>query len=121
VGHLPGRLRCSLELAREILVRFSGGDGEVPHPPLRVGRGVCRLRQGPVHGTAPAYGSPTATRAAAGVLTRTLAADLRHRGITVAAVALEAGRPCDPDRIADVVALLAGRRGRTLTGHVLRL
>jgi len=69
----------------------------------------------------PAYGLYEATRAATDVLTRTLAAELRHRAITVAAVALEVGRPCDPDRVAEVVALLVSDRGRTLTGQVLRL
>jgi 3-oxoacyl-[acyl-carrier protein] reductase len=64
----------------------------------------------------PAYGLPAATRAATEVLTRTLAAELRDREITVAAVALG---PSTPDRVADVVALLAGEQGRPLTGQVV--
>ena len=67
----------------------------------------------------PGFGLYAATRAATGDLTRTLAAELRGRRITVTAVAIEAGRPCAPERVAEVVTFLAGERGRGLTGHVL--
>jgi 3-oxoacyl-[acyl-carrier protein] reductase len=67
----------------------------------------------------PAYGIDAATRAAADILTATLAVELRHRGITVAAVALEVGRSCSPDLIAEVVAVLADDQDPTLTGHVV--
>lgn len=69
----------------------------------------------------PTLGLYAATRAATDVLTRTLAAELRHRWIAVAAVALEADRPCVPEVVADAVAFLVGDHGRTLTGHILRV
>ncbi|WP_433379910.1 SDR family NAD(P)-dependent oxidoreductase [Actinoplanes sp. CA-142083] len=43
-------------------------------------------------------------------LPRTLAAELRLRRITVVGVAIEAGGPCDPERAADLVALLVSAR-----------
>jgi 3-oxoacyl-[acyl-carrier protein] reductase len=56
----------------------------------------------------------------ADVLTRALALELRERDITVNAVMLEAHRPCDPSRVAGVIAYLLSDHGRRLTGQVLR-
>ena len=69
----------------------------------------------------PAHGLSAATEAITDVLTRTLAVELRERNITVNAVSLDVGRPCVPERIADVVAYLLSDRGRRLTGRVLRV
>jgi NAD(P)-dependent dehydrogenase (short-subunit alcohol dehydrogenase family) len=55
------------------------------------------------------------------MLTRALALELRERGITVNAVSLETGRPCAPDRVADVIAYLLSDQGHRLTGRVLRV
>jgi 3-oxoacyl-[acyl-carrier protein] reductase len=68
-----------------------------------------------------AYGLYVATRAAAEVLTRTLAVELRHRSIAVVGVALDVDRPCEPDVVADVVARLVADGGHRLTGQVLRV
>ena len=68
-----------------------------------------------------AYGLYAATKAVTDVLTRALAVELRERDITVNAVAVEAGRPCAPDRVADVIAYLLSEHGHGLTGHVLRV
>jgi NAD(P)-dependent dehydrogenase (short-subunit alcohol dehydrogenase family) len=54
------------------------------------------------------------------VLIRALALELRERDITVNAVSFEVHRPCEPSRVADVVAYLLSDRGRRLTGQVLR-
>jgi 3-oxoacyl-[acyl-carrier protein] reductase len=69
----------------------------------------------------PAYGLSVAAEAITDVLTRTLAVELRERNVTVNAVSLDVGRPCVPERIADVVAYLLSDRGRRLTGRVLRV
>jgi 3-oxoacyl-[acyl-carrier protein] reductase len=69
----------------------------------------------------PAHGLSVATEAITDVLTRTLAVELRERNITVNAVSLDVGRPCVPERIADVVAYLLSDRGRRVTGRVLRV
>jgi short-subunit dehydrogenase len=69
----------------------------------------------------PPFGLYAATRATTDALTRTLSAELSPRGITVAAVALEAGRPCDPAPVADLITLLIGDPGRALAGQVLRI
>ena len=68
-----------------------------------------------------AHGLYAVTKAPADVLTRALALELRERDITVNAVAVEAGRPCAPDRVADVIAYLLSEHGPGLTGHVLRV
>jgi 3-oxoacyl-[acyl-carrier protein] reductase len=85
---------------------------------LRAGGALVNLASA---ASPPLFGLYAATRAPVDVLTRTPPAELRHRRITVAAVALEAGRPSDPERVADLVALLAGDRGRALAGQVLRI
>jgi hypothetical protein len=54
------------------------------------------------------------------VLTRALALELRDRDITVNAVSFEVHRPCEPSRVAGLVAYLISGPGRRLTGQVLR-
>jgi 3-oxoacyl-[acyl-carrier protein] reductase len=67
------------------------------------------------------YGVYAATKAITDVLTRALALELRERNITVNAVALEAGRPCAPNEVADVISYVLSDHGRRLTGQVLRV
>ena len=66
------------------------------------------------------HGVYAATKASADMLTRALALELHERDITVNAVSLEAGRPCAPDRVADVIAYLLSDQGHRITGQVLR-
>jgi 3-oxoacyl-[acyl-carrier protein] reductase len=56
---------------------------------------------------------------AAGAPPRPLAVELRARDITVNAVQPEVGRPCAPDRVADVVEFLLSDDGHRLTGRVV--
>jgi 3-oxoacyl-[acyl-carrier protein] reductase len=67
------------------------------------------------------YGLYAATKAAADVLTRALALELRERDITVNAVSLEVHRPCAPNQAADVIAYLLSEHGHGLTGQILRV
>jgi NAD(P)-dependent dehydrogenase (short-subunit alcohol dehydrogenase family) len=62
-----------------------------------------------------------AANAATGMLTRALALELCERDITVNAVALGVHRPCEPNRVADVIAYLLSDHGHHLTGQVLRV
>jgi 3-oxoacyl-[acyl-carrier protein] reductase len=55
----------------------------------------------------------------AGAPPRPLAVELRARDITVNAVQPEVGRPCAPDRVADVVEFLLSDDGHRLTGRVV--
>jgi hypothetical protein len=55
------------------------------------------------------------------VLTRALAVELHERDITVNAVSLEAGMPCAPKWVADVIAYLLSDHGHRRTGQVLRV
>jgi NAD(P)-dependent dehydrogenase (short-subunit alcohol dehydrogenase family) len=55
------------------------------------------------------------------VLTRALALELHDRNITVNAVSLEAGRPCPPGQVADIIAYLLSEHRHGLTGQVLRV
>jgi 3-oxoacyl-[acyl-carrier protein] reductase len=88
---------------------------------LRNGGAIVNLTSSASGSSRPAYGLYAATKAATDVLTRTLALELRERDITVNAVSLEAGMPCAPNRVADVVAYLLTDHGHRLTGHVLRI
>jgi NAD(P)-dependent dehydrogenase (short-subunit alcohol dehydrogenase family) len=55
------------------------------------------------------------------VLTRALALELGERNITVNAVSVEAGTPCAPGQVADIIAYLLSEHGHRLTGQVLRV
>ena len=88
---------------------------------LRSGGAIINL-SGPAEGSSlRAYGLYAATKAATDVLTRALALELRERGISVNAVALEVHRPCVPNRVADLITYLLTDHGHRLTGQVLRV
>lgn len=86
---------------------------------LRRGGAIVNLCSTASGSSLAAYGVYAATRAATLVLTRALALQLRDRHITVNAVSVEAGRPCAPGSVADVVAYLVSDHGHCLTGQVL--
>jgi 3-oxoacyl-[acyl-carrier protein] reductase len=88
---------------------------------VRDGGAIVNLTSSASGSSRPAYGLYAAAKAATDVLTRTLAVELRGRDITVNAVSLEAGVPCAPNRVADVVGYLLTDHGHRLTGHVLRI
>jgi 3-oxoacyl-[acyl-carrier protein] reductase len=88
---------------------------------LRNGGAIVNLTSSADSSSLRAHGLYAVTTAPADVLTRALALELRERDITVNAVAVEAGRPCAPDRVADVIAYLLSEHGHGLTGHVLRV
>ncbi len=120
-GRITGTAVAALELAEfDALVRintratFLVNREAARH--LRDGGAIVNLSSTPDE----TFGAYAATRAATEVLTRTLATELRARNVTVNAVALELDRPCAPDRLADLVAYLAGPAGRGLTGQVLK-
>ena len=88
---------------------------------LRSGGAIINL-SGPAEGSSlRAYGLYAATKAATDVLTRAFALELRERKIPVNAVALGVHRPCEPNRVADVIAYLLSDHGHHLTGQVLRI
>ncbi len=88
---------------------------------LRNGGAIVNLSSSAEVSSLTAHGVYAATKAATDVLTRALALELRERDITVNAVALEAHRPCAPDRVADIVAYLLSDQGHCLTGQVLEV
>jgi 3-oxoacyl-[acyl-carrier protein] reductase len=88
---------------------------------LRNGGAIVNLSSSPGGSSLRTYGVYAATKAITDVLTRALALELHERDITVNALALEAGRPCAPDRVADVIAYLLSDQGHRLTGQVLRV
>jgi 3-oxoacyl-[acyl-carrier protein] reductase len=88
---------------------------------LRSGGAIVNLSSSAEGSSLRTYGLYAATRAITDVLTRALALELHDRNITVNAVSLEAGRPCAPDRVADVIAYLLSDHGHRLTGQVLRV
>jgi 3-oxoacyl-[acyl-carrier protein] reductase len=88
---------------------------------LRDGGAIVNLASSPDGSSLRTHGVYAATKAPAGVLTRALALELRKRDITVNAVAVEAGLPCAPDQVADVIAYLVSDQGHHLTGQVLRV
>ena len=88
---------------------------------LRNGGVIVNLTSSPGGSSLRTHGVYAATKAITDVLTRALALELHERDITVNAVSLEAGRPCAPDRVADVIAYLLSDQGHCLTGQVLRV
>lgn len=88
---------------------------------LRSGGAIINLSSSADASSLRTHGLYAATRAITDVLTRALALELHERNITVNAVSLDVGRPCAPDRVADVVAYLLSEHGHSLTGHVLRV
>ena len=88
---------------------------------LRDGGAIVNLSSSAGGSPLRTHGVHAAAKAPADVLTRALAVELRDRDITVNAVSLEAGRPCAPDQVADVVAYLLSDQGHRLTGQVLRV
>jgi short-subunit dehydrogenase involved in D-alanine esterification of teichoic acids len=87
---------------------------------LRHGGAIVNLSSSAAGSSLMTYGVYAATKAITDVLTRALALELRERDITVDAVALEVGRPCAPDEVADVISYVLSDHGRRLTGQVLR-
>jgi len=88
---------------------------------LRHGGAIVNLSSSAEDSSLRTHGLYAATKAITDALTRALALELRERNITVNAVSLEAGRPCAPDRVADVIAYLLSDQGHRLTGQVLRV
>jgi 3-oxoacyl-[acyl-carrier protein] reductase len=88
---------------------------------LRDGGAIVNLFSSAGGSSLRTHGLYAATKAPADVLTRALAVELHERDITVNAVSLEAGRPCAPDQVADVIAYLLSDQGHRITGHVLRV
>ena len=87
---------------------------------LRSGGAIVNLSGSAEGFSLRTHGVYAATKVITDVLTRALALELHERNITVNAVSLEVGRPCAPDRVADVIAYLLSDHGHRLTGHVLR-
>ena len=88
---------------------------------LRNGGAIVNLSSSAADSSLRTHGLYAATKAPTDVLTRALALELRERDITVNAVSLEAGRPCPPNEVADVIGYLLSEHGHGLTGHVLRV
>jgi 3-oxoacyl-[acyl-carrier protein] reductase len=88
---------------------------------LRNGGAIVNLTSSADSSSLRTHGLYAVTRAPADALTRALALELRARNITVNAVAVEAGMPCAPGQVADVIAYLLSEHGHGLTGHVLQV
>jgi 3-oxoacyl-[acyl-carrier protein] reductase len=88
---------------------------------LRNGGAIVNLSSSAGDSSLRTHGLYAATKAITDALTRALALELRERNITVNAVSLEAGRPCTPDRVADLIVYLLSDQGQRLTGQVLRV
>jgi 3-oxoacyl-[acyl-carrier protein] reductase len=88
---------------------------------LRNGGAIVNLSSSADGPSLRTHGLYAATKAAADVLTRALAVELRERNITVNAVSLDVNRPCAPNQVADVIAYLLSEHGHGLTGQILRV
>jgi 3-oxoacyl-[acyl-carrier protein] reductase len=88
---------------------------------LRDGGAIVNLSSSTGGSSLRTHGVYAATKAPTDVLTRALAVELHERDITVNAVSIEAGQPCAPNRVADVVAYLLSDQGHRITGQVLRV
>ena len=88
---------------------------------LRNGGAIVNLSSSAGGSSLRTHGLYAATKAPTDVLTRALALELGERNITVNAVSVEAGTPCAPGQVADVIAYLLSEHGHRLTGQVLRV
>jgi 3-oxoacyl-[acyl-carrier protein] reductase len=88
---------------------------------LRSGGAIVNLSSSAEGSSLRTHGLFAATKAGTDVITRALALELRERNITVNAVALDVHVPCEPNRVADVIAYLLSDHGHHLTGQVLRI
>ena len=88
---------------------------------LRDGGAIVNLTSTAAGSSLRTHGLYAATTAPADVLTRALALELGERNITVNAVSVEAGTPCAPGQVADIIAYLLSEHGHRLTGQVLRV
>ena len=88
---------------------------------LRSGGAIVNLSSTAGGSSLRTHGLYAATKAPTDVLTRALALELGERNITVNAVSVEAGTPCAPGQVADVIAYLLSEHGHRLTGQVLRV
>ncbi len=88
---------------------------------LRSGGAIVNLSSTAGGSSLRTHGLYAATKAPTDVLTRALALELGERNITVNAVSVEAGTPCAPGQVADVIAYLLSEYGHRLTGQVLRV
>jgi 3-oxoacyl-[acyl-carrier protein] reductase len=88
---------------------------------VRNGGAIVNLASSAVGSASLRNGPYAVSKAAADVLTRVLAIELRERDITVNAVSLDVGEPCAPSRIADIVVHLLSAGGHSLTGQMIRL
>ena len=88
---------------------------------LRNGGAIINLSSSADDSSLRTHGLYAATKALTDVLTRALALELRERNITVNAVSVEAGTPCAPGQVDDVIAYLLSEHGHRLTGQVLRV
>jgi 3-oxoacyl-[acyl-carrier protein] reductase len=88
---------------------------------LRDGGAIVNLSSSADGSSLRTHGVYAAAKAPADMLTRALALELHERDITVNAVSLETGRPCAPDRVADVIAYLLSDHGHRMTGQVLQV
>jgi 3-oxoacyl-[acyl-carrier protein] reductase len=86
---------------------------------VRNGGAIVNVASSAVGSAASRHGALAVSKAAADVLTRVLAIELRDRDITVNAVSLDVDEPCAPNRIADIVVHLLSARGHGLTGQVI--
>lgn len=88
---------------------------------LRDGGAIVNLSGSQGGSALRTHSAYAATRASIDVLTRAFALELHERDITVNAVALDAGGPCVPNQVADVIAFLLSDHDHRITGQVLRL
>jgi 3-oxoacyl-[acyl-carrier protein] reductase len=88
---------------------------------LRDGGAIVNLSSSAGGPSLRTHGLYAATKAPADILTRALALELHERDITVNAVSPEAGRPCTPDRVTDIIAYLLSDQGHRITGQILRV
>jgi 3-oxoacyl-[acyl-carrier protein] reductase len=87
---------------------------------LRDGGAIVNLTGSAEGPSLRTHGLYAATTASTGVLTRALALELCERDITVNAMSFDIHRPCQPSRVAGLIAYLISGPGRRLTGQVLR-
>ena len=88
---------------------------------VRDGGAIVNVFSSVTESALPAYGAYATAAAAITASIRALALELRGRDITVNGISLDAGKPCSPARIADLVACMLSTDGHAVTGQVIHL
>ena len=88
---------------------------------VREGGAIVNVFSSAAASARPFYGVFAANSVAVEMLIHVMSLELGERDVTVNGLSLEAGKPCAPARVVDVIAYLLSGDGHGITGHIIQL